>query len=122
MLKRADEREIEMETPEAREIATKEIMFMMGEEEKERVRKEMMDDAKNIEEDQAREQRESHALTIKYKYMDEKYAACLILKTYQRWRARKILFEKCSEVFEKVFDTRHKAFYYMNRRTVRKER
>jgi len=117
VLKRADARMMPMEYPEAHDIATEEVLYIMGEEKKKEVMKEMKDAAEQYEERQKDIAREKEEAYEKQRVLDRGHAAMVLGLTYRQWHARKVLRQKCYERFEKQFSEKYCAFYYHNRMT-----
>jgi hypothetical protein len=116
VLKRADDREIEMELPEAEKIAQDEIIHILGEEERVRVREQYRIALKEFETTFEKERGEKEE---DYRKRSIKNAAWVVSLAVKRWQARKKLRLLCEETFEKLFDEQYQAFYYRNKRTVR---
>lgn len=117
VLAHADARKIPMETKEAEEIAQREILEIIGEEEKSRLR-DMMSLAwsqrrKEIEE--AKQQARIAKSRSDSRY--EVHAISLVGKACRRWLARKKLRALCLETFEKNYDPTHHAYFYTNTKT-----
>ncbi|KAL7465338.1 hypothetical protein ACHAXS_007429 [Conticribra weissflogii] len=117
ILARADARNIPMETKEAEEIARTEILEIIGEEEKARLRS-MMDLAL-AEQLKEREEAKQQARIAKARYdaRSEVHAISLVGRACRKWLARKKLRLLCLEAFEKNFDPIHHAFFYTNVKT-----
>ena len=105
-----------MEHPEAWAIAEKELIYIMGEEERGRIRQEMAKELDNLENKQAQEATENKKQQRNKNTKDASYIIC---SATRRWRARKIVQSKSLDVYEKIFDVTHQAFYYRNKKTVR---
>jgi len=118
VLRRADERQIEMEFPEATYLAEKEVIHMIGEEERERAKEDMKKDLikmdklkKNVKADRYSKENKHHQRKLKY-------AINVISAAVRRWKAVKKLQQMCYETYEKLFDANSHEFYYRNSRTV----
>jgi hypothetical protein len=117
VLKRADSRGIPMETKEATQIATDEIIYIIGEEERDRLNAEM-----NKAFDQREKEKAEARIQAEIKRSEERtrasvFAASLVARACRMWLARKQLRLKCLEVYEKDYDERSHAFYYRNKET-----
>ena len=114
-MKRADARLIKMELPEAEKIAKDEVIFMLGEEERIRVRKEYERALKEFdtrfEKDHQEKEEDSRSKAVKK-------AAWTLSLAIKRWQSRKKLRLLCEQTFEKEFDEKYQAFFYRNKRTV----
>ena len=117
VLKRADARLMPMEYPEALDIATDEVLYIMGEEKKKQVMQQMKEEAVIYEEKQKDKQAELELVKKKEKELDRKHAASVLGLAYRKWHARKVLRQKCYERFEKKFSEKYCAYYYHNRMT-----
>ena len=117
VLKRADARLMPMEYPEALEIATDEVLYIMGEEKKKQVIQAMKEEAVIYEEKQKEKQQELELVKQKEKELDRKHAASVLGLAYRKWHARKVLRQKCYDRFEKKFSEKYCAYYYHNRMT-----
>mmetsp|Transcript_11934 Transcript_11934/g.22103 ORF Transcript_11934/g.22103 Transcript_11934/m.22103 type:complete len:851 (-) Transcript_11934:47-2599(-) len=114
VLARAKERGIPMETKEAKHIAREEIIHIIGEEERARLRSEM--DKAFLERERLKgdarlqseaKEKDAHSrATI--------YAVSLVAMACRKWRARKELRRLCLETYEKKFDEWNHAFFYRN--------
>lgn len=118
VLRRADLNQIEMEHTDAWKIAEKEIIFIMGQEEGERLHKEMTKELNNLETKQAQEAAENKKQQRDKTMKDAKLIICFAIR---RWCARKVMQSKALDVYEKIFDVTHQAFYYRNKKTVRSQ-
>ncbi|KAL7531216.1 hypothetical protein ACHAXR_003907 [Thalassiosira sp. AJA248-18] len=117
VLERAKERGIPMETKEAKAVAREELIHILGEEERARLRNEM--DKAFLKRERLKEearlraeanQKDAHArATI--------YAVSLVATACRKWRARKELRRLCLETYEKKFDEWNHAFFYRNKVT-----
>ena len=116
VLTRADDREIKMELPQAEKIARDEIIHILGEEERVRVRGQCKKALKEFEMTFEKECIEKKEETKKKRIMSAAWVVSLAVK---RWQARKKLRQLCEATFEKVFDEKYQAFYYLNKKTVR---
>lgn len=114
VLARAKERRIPMETKEAKDIARKEIIHIIGEEERALLQSEM--DKALIDREQQKEdtrlqkeayQRDAHARA-------SVHAASLVATICRKWLARRELRRLCLEMFEKRFDEKNHTFFYRN--------
>jgi hypothetical protein len=103
VLKRADARQLPMEYPEAYDIATDEIVYIMGEEKKKAVLEDMKVKAREYEEKQMEKEKEKLEVAQKMKKLDQVNAAKTLGLMYRGWHARKLLRQKCYERFEKKF-------------------
>lgn len=117
VLKRADERHIPMETKEAKAIAREEIIHIIAEEERARLRHQMNEEFIDRERcmQEARLQREVKA--EKAHARATIHAVSLVATACRKWLARRELRRLCLETFERRFDGRSHAFYYMNKFT-----
>jgi len=120
VLKRADEKGIEMENSEAVIIAQKEIICM----EVESMKKGMMDQMtyefiNHVKEIKKKKELRRH---LNRTTVTKKYAINVIQRSIRQWLARRILREKCIIRFEKLFDERYCAFYYQDQVTVRTQK
>eukprot|EP00559_Dactyliosolen_fragilissimus_P002128 CAMPEP_0184873020 /NCGR_PEP_ID=MMETSP0580-20130426/41612_1 /TAXON_ID=1118495 /ORGANISM="Dactyliosolen fragilissimus" /LENGTH=228 /DNA_ID=CAMNT_0027375883 /DNA_START=1056 /DNA_END=1742 /DNA_ORIENTATION=- len=105
-----------MELKEARKIAEEEVLYIMGEEEKLRVRDEAKISLKDFDANEVRKA-ELKAFQLSSQIMlDKNYAASLIVRLAQQWRARKKLRLLCMESYEKLFDEESHSFYYLDLR------
>lgn len=117
VLARADAKNIPMEAKEAKVIAREEVLYMIGEEEKERLlgrmnkaftkrehNKEMM----RIKDDN--HEREANARATVY-------AVSVVAAACRKWLARKEIRRLCLERYEKKYDSEHHTFYYRNKHT-----
>ena len=114
---RADSRGILMETPEAKEIAKDEIVFIIGEEERARLRSEM--DKAFFQRKQEKEEA-AHKARMKKRTetaRSEVHAVNVVGKACRKWLARKELRRLCLEKFEKIYDDTEHTFYYINKET-----
>lgn len=112
VLRRADVRKLKMEYPEARRITGKEIIYIMGEEESERVYNEMEQEFHRIKEDEYNQSCEQKKYNIKQKVLDKKHAVLIIALVARQWLARKSLRLLCYDRYEKLFHEEKHAFYY----------
>jgi hypothetical protein len=117
VLKRADARMMPMEYPEAFDIAVEEVLYIMGEEKKKEVMKDMREAAVHYEERQKELASEKLEAAEKQRVLDRGHAAQVLGLAYRKWHARKVLRQKCYERFEKCFSEDYCAFYYHNRLT-----
>lgn len=114
VLKRADERGLELEITEAKEVAQEEIIEIMTLEKIDQMHRDMKQELQMIE---TIELREFKRIVAEDRERSAVRASRLIVSSIRRWKARKELFRRCSESFEKLFDEKYKAFYYRNIRT-----
>lgn len=117
VLKRADSRGIPMETKEATQIAMQEILYIIGEEERERLQREM-DKAF----DQREKDKEEARLRAEARRKEEKVRATIIsvsvvTRACRIWLAKKELRRRCLELYEKDYHEVSHAFYYRNKKT-----
>eukprot|EP00578_Thalassiosira_sp_NH16_P011315 CAMPEP_0181111412 /NCGR_PEP_ID=MMETSP1071-20121207/19258_1 /TAXON_ID=35127 /ORGANISM="Thalassiosira sp., Strain NH16" /LENGTH=394 /DNA_ID=CAMNT_0023195297 /DNA_START=786 /DNA_END=1970 /DNA_ORIENTATION=- len=117
VLARAKERGIPMETKEAKEVATKEIIHIIGEEERASLRKQM-DDA-FLERERCKEEARLKAAAEERDANSRAtlHAVSVVATACRKWLARKELRRFCLETYEKEFDERNHAFFYMNKIT-----
>ena len=118
VLRRADVRKLKMEYPEARRITGKEVIYIMGEEESERVYNEMEQEFHRIKEDEYNQSCEQKKYNIKQKVLDKKHAVLIIALVARQWLARKSLRLLCYDRYEKLFHEEKHAFYYKDVETV----
>jgi hypothetical protein len=117
VLKRADERHIPMETPEAQKIARDEIIHIIGEEERTKLTHQMEVDFVERQERLHREKLQKEAKAAEAHKRATIHAASLVAKACRKWLARRHLRRLCLEAYEKKFDGSSHAFYYVNRYT-----
>ncbi|GMH74275.1 hypothetical protein TrLO_g13608 [Triparma laevis f. longispina] len=117
VLKRADARLMPMEYPEALDIATDEVLYIMGEEKKKQVMQSMKEEAVLYEEKQKDKEKDLEIQREKERALDRRHAASVLGLAYRKWHARKVLRQKCYERFEKKFSEKYCAYYYHNRMT-----
>ena len=117
VLERADRQRLEMELVEAKQVATNEVLELEAYEEKERITKQWHLDAEERTRQQKIQREEEIRLGREKKGLNEQRAALLLSRAYHRWRARKILRTLCLERFDKEFDVKHHAFFYVDRGT-----
>ena len=107
-----------MEYPEAFHIAQKEVIHIIGEEERERIKIEMRRELIKRKE----YQEETKNQNIKRNEIDlirkQKYSAFIITSAVRKWQSVKRLRENCIENYEKIFDVNSRTFYYRHMRTV----
>lgn len=107
-----------MEYPEAFHIAQKEVIHIIGEEERERIKIEMRRELIKRKE----YQEETKNQNIKKNEIDlirkQKYSAFIITSAVRKWQSVKRLRENCIENYEKIFDVNSRTFYYRHMRTV----
>jgi hypothetical protein len=117
VLKRAKERRIPMETKEAKAISRKEIIHIIAEEERVRLRHQMNEEFADRERCmlEARLQREAKAEKVHARATI--HAVTLVAKACRKWLARRELRRLCLETYERRFDGRSRAFYYLNKVT-----
>eukprot|EP00957_Ditylum_brightwellii_P068711 5216252-Ditylum_brightwellii.AAC.2 len=106
-----------MEHPEAFEVAKREIIHIMGQEEEERAQRDMKEDFANKLAKKTQEVIELQNRQETQKSLDQKHAALVLSLACRRWQARKAVRIKCMEMFEKRFHEDYHAFYYRNRTT-----
>ena len=114
VLERSDARGMKMEFKEAREIAQEEIIEIMTLKEIDQMHRHMEHELETIE---AIELKEFERVEAEDREQAVSQASHLLVSSIRRWRARRELFRRCSESFEKLFDEKYKAFYYRNIRT-----
>lgn len=117
VLARAKERDIPMETKEARAVAREEIIHIIGEEERDRLSSEMKIEFKERErlKEEARllaEARKREACT-----RDTIYAVSMVSMACRKWLARRELRRLCLVTYEKKFHEWNHAFFYRNKVT-----
>eukprot|EP00956_Cyclotella_meneghiniana_P032202 scaffold87397_cov70-Cyclotella_meneghiniana.AAC.13 len=117
VLKRADSRGIPMETKDATQIATQEILYIIGEEERERLQKQM-----DIAFDRREKDKEEARLRAEAKRVEEKarataFSVSVVARACRVWLAKKELRRRCLELYEKDYDEVSHAFYYRNKAT-----
>jgi len=115
VLARAKERGIPMETKEAKHIAREEIIHIMGEEERTRLRSEM--DKASVERERLKEEARLEAEAKRKEECNRAtiYALSVVKTAFQKSLARKELRRLCLETYEKKFDEWNHAFFYRNR-------
>ena len=114
VLKRAKERRIPMETKEAKDIAREEIIHIIAEEGRASLRHQMNEEFADRERctQEARIQREAKAEEALTRATI--HAASLVATACRKWLARRELRRLCLVTYERRFDGRSHAFYYMN--------
>ena len=117
VLKRADERHIPMETPEATNIAREEIIHIIGEEERTKLVHQMELEFVERQERLHREKLQNEAKAAEAHKRATIQAASLVAKACRKWLARRHLRRLCLDVYEKRFDGSSHAFYYYHRYT-----
>ena len=117
VLRRADEQGIPMETKEGREIAREEIIHIIGEEERLRLRDEMDKAFTEREKEKEEERIRTEARQQEAHKRATVYAVSVVSKACRKWLARKELRRLCLETYEKIFDETHHMFYYRHRIT-----
>jgi hypothetical protein len=116
VLRRADKQKIPMEIPEAREIATAEIIDTEGKLERARVKEDMVKQANAItaaEEERARKEKDNEKKTKKRK---RKWAATVLQSYYRMYLAYKEARRVTYTRFKKHFDVTTMAYFYENLR------
>jgi len=114
VLKRADDRQYEMELDEANVVAEKEVIEILVRTEKKRIRNESKQDLQRL--DQELDQ-EAKRVEVEYEENQRTRANWIICAAARRWLARKELRKAGIDTFEKLFDDTYKAFFYRNKRT-----
>ncbi|KAL3800346.1 hypothetical protein HJC23_003642 [Cyclotella cryptica] len=120
VLKRADSRDIPIETKEATKIATEEIIYIIGEEERSRLRKEMDKAFEQREQDKNEARLKAEARLKEEKARATVFALSIISKACRNWLARKELRRRCLETYERDYDEHSHRFYYRNKGTGKK--
>ena len=117
VLRRADAKNIPMEIKEAKVIAREEVVYMVGEEERRRLLREMdkafikrENDKEKIRIQVETAKRDAHARATVY-------AVSVVASACRRWLARREMRRLCVERYEKRYDSGHHTFYYLNKVT-----
>jgi len=115
VLKRANLNQIEMEYAEARLIAERENIDILGDEERKRILLEMAKELNNLESKLLHEVAEKKKLQSEKKMINATFTLSFAVR---RWRVKGILRLKFLDTYEKLFDKSYQAFYYRNKKTV----
>ena len=108
-----------MEYPEAFHVAEREIIHIIGEEERERIKIEMRRELIKRKEYQEETKNQNNIKKEKDLMRKQKYSAFIITSAVRKWQSVKRLRQNCIENYEKIFDVNLRTFYYRNIRTVR---
>jgi hypothetical protein len=117
VLKKADKMRIPMEIPEAKLIATDEVIKIEQKLELEKVAQEMHDAATKAVAAKEAKRLQEVELDKARKKRRIKWAATKIQSGARQYAARKVLRAKAYKRYEKKFDTETMAYYYMDKRT-----
>jgi hypothetical protein len=115
VLKRADSRGIPMETKEATQIATQEMLHIIGEEERARLKNEMVKAFQQREKDQEQARLLADAKWRDQKTRAEVFATSVVARACRIWLAKRELRRRCLEKYEKDYDEYSHRFYYRNK-------
>lgn len=115
VLKRADDRNIPMETKEAQQIAREEVIQIIAEEERIILDNQMKEDFTQRE--LRKKEEKIHAAVKEEEALSTAkiYAAQLAVKACRKWLARRELRRLCLEAYERLFDVQCHAFFYRNK-------
>lgn len=117
VLARADAKNIPMETKEAKVIAREEVLYIVGEEERERLIRQMNKAFTKREQDKEAMRIKVETATREAHARATVYAVSVVAAACRRWRARKEIRRLCLERYEKKYDAEHHTFYYKNLQT-----
>jgi hypothetical protein len=117
VLARAEARKIPIETKEASKIATDEIIHIIGEEERVRLRAEMEKAFVQREKDKEEARLQAEAKRNDDKVRATAYAVLVVARACRVWLSRKELRRRCLEAYEKDYDEYSHRFYYRNKET-----
>ncbi|KAL7447250.1 hypothetical protein ACHAXM_011034 [Skeletonema potamos] len=117
VLARADAKNILMETKEAKVIAREEVLYMIGEEERERLLRQMNNAFTKREQDKEAMRIQTETAAREAHARATVYAVSVVAAACRRWRARKEIRRLCLERYEKKYDGDHHTFYYKNKQT-----
>ncbi|KAL7459784.1 hypothetical protein ACHAWC_011521 [Mediolabrus comicus] len=117
VLRRADAKNIPMEIKEAKVIAREEVVYMVGEEERNRLLEQM--DKAFIKRENDKEKTRIQVETAKRDAHARAtvYAVSVVASACRRWLARREMRRLCLERYEKRYDENHHTFYYLNKVT-----
>jgi len=117
VIKAADKRNIPMEIPEAEVVAREEVLVKRMNDERLRVRDEMLKAAQEYEDAKAKEDEEERIAFEAERERNREFAATRIQAMGRRYAATRELREIGFRVYKKHFDPRTGAYYYEDKRT-----
>ena len=103
--------------PEAYLLAQKEVLDILGQEERRRVHLEMDAEETRLDEKYENAQRQMIASCKRQVIMDKSRAVKVLVKAYRARKAHSRLREECRNIYEKLFDETLHAYYYRNLRS-----
>ena len=117
VLRRADKQKIPMEVPEAKELATKEIIDAEAELERERCRKDQLEEATKEQERLDKKKEDELKQHIRMKKRARHWAAAKLQCCYRAFCSRRELRKRAYERYEKRFDVKTLSYYYVDKLT-----
>ena len=113
VLRRASLRQVEIEIDEAKNVAEQEIIHIIVEEERTRIRNNMEQACSDLEIKLQREFIESEEQRKNLRTKQQ-----ILVSAVKRWLAKRELRGRCMESFVKEFDEKSGAYYYKNIKSV----